>query len=115
MGTMQLNRKGIPNELRETKNRELLSLEIYWDENSPLSISSYVVKTFKGKKDVILLSTAPPILDIIQGDGKNKLGTYKVHDFRKGGTNIIDHKMGFYTRKPKSNKAEKGPRGVTEK
>ena len=65
MGTMQLNRKGIPNELRETKNRELLSLEIYWDENSPLSISSYVVKTFKGKKDVILLSTAPPILDII--------------------------------------------------
>ena len=50
MGTMQLNRKGIPDELRETKNRELLSLEIYWDENSPLSISSYVVKTSKGKK-----------------------------------------------------------------
>ena len=40
IGTMQLNRKGIPDELKETKNCELLSSEIYWDENSPLSISS---------------------------------------------------------------------------
>ena len=47
---MQLNRKGIPDELKETKNRELLSSEVYWDENSPLSISSYFVKTSKGKK-----------------------------------------------------------------
>ena len=50
IGTMQLNRKGIPDELKGTKNRELLSSEIYWDEISPLSISSYVVKISKGKK-----------------------------------------------------------------
>ena len=61
IGTMQLNRKGIPDELKETKNRELLSSEIYWDENSPLSISSHVVKASKGKTNVILLSTAPPV------------------------------------------------------
>ena len=61
---MQLNRKVIPDKLKENKNRELLSSEIYWDKNSFLSISSYVVKTSKGKKNVILLSTAPPILDI---------------------------------------------------
>ena len=61
---MQLNRKGIPDKLKENKNRELLSSEIYWDKNSFLSISSYVVKTSKGKKNVILLSTASPILDI---------------------------------------------------
>ena len=61
---MQLNRKGIPDKLKENKNPELLSSEIYWDKNSFLSISSYVVKTSKGKKNVILLSTAPPILDI---------------------------------------------------
>ena len=49
---MQLNRKGIPDELEETKNLELLSSEIYWDENSlcQYRISSYVVKTSKGKK-----------------------------------------------------------------
>ena len=62
---MQLNRKGIPNELKETKNRELLSSEIYWDE-----LSSYVVKTFKDKRNVILLSTASPILGITKDDGK---------------------------------------------
>ena len=43
IGTMQLNRNpweiGIPDELKETENSELLSSEIYWDENSPLSIS----------------------------------------------------------------------------
>ena len=47
---MQLNRKGVPDELKETKNCELLSSEIYWNGNSPLSISSHVVKTSKGKK-----------------------------------------------------------------
>ena len=69
---MQLNRKSIPDELKGTKNRELLSSEIYWDENSPFSISSYVVKTPEGKKNVILLSTAPPILGITKDDGKSK-------------------------------------------
>ena len=101
---MQLNRKGIHDELKETKNRELLSSEIYWEENSPLSISSYVVKTAKGKKNVILLSTALPILGITKNDGKSKLGIYKVYDFTKGGTDIIDQRMGFYTCKPKSRK-----------
>ena len=49
IGTMQLSRKGVPDDLNENKNPELLSSEIYWDKNSPLSISSYVVKTSKGK------------------------------------------------------------------
>ena len=100
---MQLNRKGFPDELKETKNRELLSSEIYWDEKSPLSISPYVAKTSKGKKNVILLSTASPILGI-RKDGKSKLGIYKVYDFTKGGTDIIDQRIGFYTCKPKSRK-----------
>ena len=101
---MQLNRKGIPDELKETKSRELLSSEIYWDGNSPLSISLYVVKTSKGKKNVIFLSTTPPILDITKDDGKSKLGICKVYDFTKRGTDIIDQRMGFYTCKPKSRK-----------
>ena len=68
IGTMQLNRKGIPDELKETKNHEFLSSEIYWNENSPLSISPYVVKTSEGKKNAILLSTTPPILGITKDD-----------------------------------------------
>ena len=89
IGIMQLNRKGIPDELKETKNRELLSSEIYWDE-----LSSYVVKTSKGKRNVILLSTASPILEITKDDGKSKLGIYKVYNFTKRGADIIDQRMG---------------------
>ena len=33
IGTMKLNRKSIPDKLKETKNRELLSSEIYWNKN----------------------------------------------------------------------------------
>ena len=51
-----------------------------------------------------MLSTAPPILGITKDDGKSKLGIYKVYDFTKGGTDIIDQRMGFYTCKPKSRK-----------
>ena len=51
-----------------------------------------------------MLSAAPPILDITKDDGKSKLGIYKVYDFTKGETDIIDQRMGFYTWKPKSRK-----------
>ena len=101
---MQLNRKGIHDELKENKNRELLSSEIYWDENSPLPISSYFVKTSKSKKDVILFSSTPPILGITKDDEKSNLGIYKVYDFTKRVTDIIDQRMGFYTCQPKSRK-----------
>ena len=47
-----------------------------------------------------MLSTAPPILGIPKDDGKTKLGIYKVYDFTKGGTDIVDQRMGFYTCKP---------------
>ena len=60
------------------------------------------MKTSKAKKNVILLSTAPPILGITKDDGKSKLGIYKVYDFTKGGTDIIDQRMGFYICESKS-------------
>ena len=87
---MQLNRKSIHDELKGTKKRELLSSEIYLDENSPWSILSYVVKTSKGKNNVILLSTTPPILGITKDAGKSNLGVCKVYDFTKKETYIID-------------------------
>ena len=61
-------------------------------------------KHLKVKKNVILLFTAALILGIAKNDGKGKLGIYEVYDFTKGGTDIIDQRMGFYTCKPKSKK-----------
>ena len=51
LGTMQINRKGIPNELKDFKQREPLSSEVYWKKDGPLTLSSYVVKTSTGKEE----------------------------------------------------------------
>ena len=49
-------------------------------------------------------STTPVILGIKKDDGKRKLGIYKVYDFTKGGTDIRNQRMGFYTCKRKFRK-----------
>lgn len=45
-----------------------------------------------------------PILGCTKDDGKKKPQLYKLYDFTKGGTDIIDQRMGKYSVKPKSNK-----------
>ena len=46
VGTLQSNRKGISAEIREIKDRETNSYEIYWEKNNDiLNLHSYVVKT----------------------------------------------------------------------
>ena len=103
VGPLQHNRKGIPPVLKEVKHRELLSSEIYWEkEKNIMSLSSYVVQTSKCKKNVIILSTHSPILGTTKDDDKKKPGIYKLYDFTKGGTDIIDQRMGFYSTKTKS-------------
>lgn len=102
VGTLQINRKGIPAEIKEVRNREPLSTEIYWEVDGPLSLSSYVVKTSTGKKNVLLLATHPQVLGTTKDDKKEKAGLYKLYDFTKGGTDIIDQRMGFFTTRTKS-------------
>ena len=99
IGTLQLNRKGTPAELKETRDRDLLSTEIYWEDSGLLSLSSYVVTTSKGKKNVMLLATVPQILGTTKDDGKEKLDLFKVYDFTKGGTDIIDQRMSLASSK----------------
>ena len=50
LGTIQTSRMRIPFEIQELSNRELLSNEVYWEENGKTILGSYVVKTSKGKK-----------------------------------------------------------------
>lgn len=51
-GTMQGNYIGIPDENKIAKDRELLNSKIYYEKNGPTNISSYVIKTSKGKKSL---------------------------------------------------------------
>lgn len=103
VGTIQANRVGIPAELKTVNNRGINSYELYWRDDGKCNISSYVVKTSKGKKNVMVVSTVEPVLGITKDD-KKKPALYKLYDFTKGGTDIIDQKMGSYTTKAKSRK-----------
>ena len=103
VGTIQANRVGIPAELKTVNNRDMNSYALYWRKDGKCNISSYVVKTSKGKKNVMVVSTVEPILGITKDD-KKKPGLYKLYDFTKGGTDIVDQKMGSYTTKAKSRK-----------
>ena len=69
-----------------------------------MCISSYVVSTSKGKKNVVMLTTTHPLLGTTKDDGKEKPSLYKLYDFTKGGTDIIDQRMSSYSSKPKSRK-----------
>ena len=93
IGTLQHNRKGIPVELKVTKGKEELSSEIYWEKSKgKMTLSSYIVNTSKGTKSVILLSTHEPILRTTKDDNKKKPALFKVYDFTKGGTDVIDQR-----------------------
>ena len=70
-----------------------------------LNLHLYVVKTkSSGKRNVLLLSTVPPLLATTKDENKSKLAIYKLYDFSKDETDIIDQKMGFYSCKSKSNR-----------
>ena len=43
-----------------------------------------------------------PILGTTKGDPKSKPAIYKAYDFTKGGTDIVDQRIRFYTRKFRS-------------
>ena len=70
-----------------------------------MSLHSYVVKTKStGKRNVLLLSTLEPLLAVTRDDGKKTPQIYKLYDFTKGVTDIIDQQAQYYTCKVKSNR-----------
>ena len=55
-----------------------------------------------GKRNVLLLSTTHPILGTAKDNLRLKPAIYKLYDYIKGGTDIIDQPMNFYSSKAKS-------------
>ena len=102
VGTMMKNRVGIPTEIKVDQHRDINSTEIYWEKNGNKRLLSYVVKTSKARKNVIMLSTVEPLLGTTIDDERKKPALIKLYDFTKGGTDIVDQKIGFYTTKTKS-------------
>lgn len=100
---MRHNRIGIPNEIKSTDGRELLGSKTIWEKNDgDLNLTSYVVSTSKGMKNVLVLSTVRPIQGVTKDDGKKKPAIIKLYDFTKIGTDNVDQRMGTYSCKSKS-------------
>ena len=56
-----------------------------------MSLHSYIVPIkSSGPQNVLLLTTMKPILGTTRDDGKKKLAVYKLYDFTKGGTDVVD-------------------------
>ena len=88
VGMQMMNRIGIPDEIKAVRNHENFSVTIHFEEEKKdFTLMRYNVKTkSKGTKNVLMLTT-------MQDDGKEKPALYKLYDFTKGGTDIVDQKI----------------------
>lgn len=86
VGTIMQNKRGIPSQFKSVSERENNSYKVLWEATkSKMSLHSYVVNTkSKGVKNVMLLSTLPPLLGTTIDDGKGKPALIKLYDFTKG-------------------------------
>ena len=98
------NKRCLPIEVKSLQDRENLSYKYYWnEEDNKISLHSYVVRTkSSGMKNVLALSTMPFLLATTKDDGKEKPALLKFYDFSKGGTDIVDQRIGMYTVNSKS-------------
>ena len=67
-------------------------------------LTSYVVRSSNGLKNVLLLSTVQPLKGCTRDDRKKKPSILKLYDFTKGGTDVMDKRIATYSTKTKSRK-----------
>ena len=104
VGTLQANRKGIPEEVKHFGSRDSNSYEVFWDESGKLILNSYIVNTKFRKIQVPEKETycCYPILGTVKDNLRLKPAIYKLYEYTKGGTDIIDQRMNFCSSKAKS-------------
>ena len=84
VGTMRTNRRGIPKEMKELRDREEKSTKYYHSEDNKLLLVSYVGKKKTGKKCNNAFNYAQKGL----GDRRKKLDMIVLHDHTKGGVDL---------------------------
>ena len=97
--TLQSNHLGLPDELKNPKDRDEFESTIHWEKDKVnIALCAYTTKSkSKGNKNVLVLSTLQPLLGVTKDDGKCKLAVIKFNDFTKGSTDVMDMKMAKYS------------------
>ena len=69
VGTLNTNRIGIPDELKNTKDRNEFSVTYHLDKSKKIYLKTYSVRTkSKGKKNFMVLSTMRPLQGVTIDD-----------------------------------------------
>ena len=106
VGTLQSNRIGLPDELKNPKERSEFESTIHWEkQHGNIALCTYTTKTkSKGMKNILVMSTMQPLLGLTKDDDKHKPAVIKFYDFTKGETDVMDMKMSKFSCKSLSHR-----------
>lgn len=89
VGTMRLDRKGIPAEIKKMDDREEKSTLYVHEKDGEKTLVSYVDKKKSGKKNIIVLSTMHASVRVTK-DERRKPNIHTFYDYTKGGVDVVD-------------------------
>ena len=89
VGTMRLDRKGIPKEIKSLENREERSILYVFDSDENILLVSYIDKKKSGKRNNVVLSTLHDKVRVTK-DERRKPDIHKLYDHTKGGVDVVD-------------------------
>ena len=96
VGTLQSNRRDIPVKVKNVVERKRFSCQCFWESSeNKLVLHSYAFPTkSSGQCNVLLLSAVQLILGVIIDDGKKKPAIWKLYDFTKADTDVMENRIG---------------------
>ena len=89
VGTIRLDRKGIPKEIKSMEGREEKSKIYAYQSNGDGLLVSYADKKKAGKKNIVLLTTMHTSVSVTK-DQRVKPNVHTFYDHTKGGVDVVD-------------------------
>ena len=89
VGSMRLDRKGIPPQIQKVDNRNKKSIFFVCGEDDDLMLVSYIDKKNSGKKNMVVLTSMHDKVEVTK-DETRKPQVHPVYDHTKGSVDVID-------------------------
>ena len=89
VGTMRLDRKGIPKEMKSLENREERSVLYVFGSDEKILLVLYIDKNKCGKGNVVVVRTLHDEVRVTKDDRKKK-DIHKLYDHTKWGVDVVN-------------------------
>ena len=89
VGTMRLDRKGIPKEMKSLENREERSVLYVFGSDEKILLVLYIDKNKCGKGNVVVVRTLHDEVRVTKDDRKEK-DIHKLYDHTKWGVDVVN-------------------------